>query len=61
MAREDQGYPCYQRDMMMMMIHLINWPFDVGQWSERSGFNLKSSYSKDSKMVHDAALLNIAS
>ena len=22
MAREGQGYPCYQHDMMMMMIHI---------------------------------------
>ena len=22
MAREGQGYPCYQRDMMMMMIYI---------------------------------------
>ena len=30
----------------------------VCQWPRRPGFHLRSSYTKDSKMVLDAALLN---
>ena len=32
--------------------------YSVHQWSWRLGFNPRSSYTKDSKIVLDAALLN---
>ena len=71
MAKEGQGYPCCQHDMMMMMMRpmgrlwLLHFTFDtytimlsVRQWSERPGFNPRSSHTKDSKMVLDSTLLN---
>ena len=37
-----------------------HWPHElsVRQWSRKPGFHLRSSHTKDSKMVLDAALLN---
>ena len=56
MAREGPGYPCYQRDMMMMMIGLsvrvfANGPEDMGSIPGRV-------IPKTQKMVLDASLLN---
>ena len=53
MAREGQGYPCYQRDMMMMIIDVVYFfrnislplvvPYQLKGELNVSGFEISSS------------------
>ena len=57
----------YLQKMNFTLYHIFNlclwrhWPneLSVRQWSRRSGFNPRSSHTKDSKIVLDAALLTL--
>ena len=51
MAREGQGYPCYQHDMMVMMIAS---PMACEIWIQSQ----VESYQRLKKMVLDTTLLN---
>ena len=58
-------------NIILFFLHTVKWSQvllfntrpnkqSVRQWSGRPGFNPRSSYTKESKMVLDAALLNTA-